>query len=188
MPETDTPRILLLFVHPFPHRSKINRALLDGVRDLPGVEVNDLYERYPDFHFDIRREQEILREIDLLVVQHPLYWYSAPAMFKQWQDTVLEYGFAFGKEGSALRGKDWISVVTAGQSGDAYLEDGHNRYSVTELLRPYECAANHCGMNYLEPIVLHGAHRLSDEELAGWVDTYRRRLNEYQSSREKRDG
>lgn len=130
MSETDTPRILLLFVHPFPHRSTINRALLDGVRDLPGVEINDLYERYPDFHIDITREQESLREIDLLVVQHPFYWYSAPALLKQWQDEVLEHGFAFGKEDSVLHGKDWLSVVTAGQSGDSYLQQGRNRYSI----------------------------------------------------------
>ncbi len=183
-----TPRILLLFVHPFPHRSKINRALLDGVKELPGVEVNDLYERYPDFHVDVDREQAMLRKMDLLVVQHPFYWYSAPPMLKQWQDAVLKYGFAFGQGGSALQGKGWLSVVTAGQSGASYSDKGHNRYSVAELLQPYECAANHCGMHYLEPLVLQGVHRLSDVELAGWADTYRRRISEYQPYRERRDG
>ncbi len=173
------PNILLLFVHPYPHGSNINRALLEAVRDIPGVEVNDLYERYPDFHIDVHREQEVLRGIDLLVVQHPFYWYSAPAMFKQWQDTVLEHGFAFGKNGNALHGKDWLSVVTVGQSQAAYLPDGHNRYSVSDLMKPFDCAARHCGMNYLEPIVIHGAAHLGDAELADWVEIYRRRLLEY---------
>ena len=173
------PKISLLFVHPFPHGSKINRLLLDAVRDVPGVEINDLYERYPDFHIDVQREQEILRGVDLLVVQHPFYWYSAPAMFKQWQDTVLEYGFAFGKNGTALHGKDWLSVVTVGQSQTDYLPDGHNRYSVNELLRPFDCSDNHCGMNYLEPIVMHGVARASDAELAEWAESYRNRLLEY---------
>jgi putative NADPH-quinone reductase len=174
-----TPKILLLFVHPFPHGSKINRMLLDAVRDVPGVEINDLYERYPDFHIDVEREQDVLREIDLLVVQHPFYWYSAPAMFKQWQDTVLEHGFAFGKNGNALHGKDWLSVVTVGQSQSDYLPDGHNRYSVAELMRPCACAANHCGMNYLEPIVIHGAAHIGDAELADYCKSYRNRLLEY---------
>jgi len=174
---SNTPRILLLFIHPFPHRSRANRALLEGVRDL--VEVNDIYEHYPNFHINIEREQQRLRGIDLLVVQHPLYWYSAPALLKQWQDTVLEYGFAFGTGGDALQGKDWLSVVTTGQSEKSYCSNGHNRKSISELLYPYECSAKHCGMNYLEPMVLHSIHRMSDETLAVWVDTYRRRLLEY---------
>ncbi len=179
------PRIQLLFVHPFPHRSRVNRALLDGVRDIPGVVVNDLYERYPDFHIDIKFEQECLRATDLLVVQHPFYWYAAPALFKQWQDVVLEYGFAFGTDGDALCCKDWLSVVTVGQSKEAYLPDGHNRYSVSELMRPYECSANHCGMRYLEPIIIHSSHRLSDRELEDWVQTYRSRLSQYRSGGEQ---
>jgi len=187
-PERDVPRILLLFVHPFPHRSRVNLRLLDGVRDLPGVEVCDLYEHYPDFHIDIEMEQQNLREIDLLVVQHPIYWYSAPAILKQWQDTVLEYGFAFGSGGNALRGKDWLSVVSAGQHSDSYHRDGHNRRSVAELLYPYECSANHCGMRYMEPIVVHNAHQVSDGELEVLVGNYRRRLIDYRPSRMNIDG
>lgn len=187
MSDKVTPRIQLLFVHPFPHRSKVNLALLEGVRDLPGVEVNDLYERYPDFHINVKEEQERLKATDLLVVQHPFYWYSTPALFKQWQDTVLEYGFAFGAEGDALRCKDWLSVVTVGQSREAYLPEGQNRFSVTELLRPFECSANHCSMHYLEPIIIHDSHRLSDTELADWVDLYRRRLSEYRPRSGHRD-
>ncbi len=157
----------------------MNCLLLDAVRDIPGVEVNDLYERYPDFHIDVAREQELLRSIDLLVVQHPFYWYSAPAMFKQWQDVVLEYGFAFGKSGDAMHGKDWLSVVTVGQGQAAYLPDGHNRHSVAELMQPFKCSANHCGMNYLEPIVIHGTAQIDDAELDGWAATYRQRLLAY---------
>ncbi|MBU0501322.1 MAG: NAD(P)H-dependent oxidoreductase [Gammaproteobacteria bacterium] len=181
-------RILLLFVHPFPHRSRVSRALLEGVCDLPGVEVVDLYEQYPDFHIDIKAEQRRILDADLLVVQHPFYWYSAPALFKQWQDRVLEYGFAFGGEGGALRGKDWLSVVTTGQGSDAYRADGHNGHSVAELLFPFACSAHHCGMNYLEPIVVYGASRLSDEQLAGWVERYRQRLADYRPGRGQGDG
>ncbi len=188
MPETTTPRIQLLLAHPFPHRSRVNCALLDAVRDIPGVEVNDLYERYPDFHIDIQLEQDRLRETDLLVIQHPFYWYAAPALFKQWQDLVLEYGFAFGTEGKALHGKDWLTVVTVGQSEEAYLPDGHNRYSVEELLRPQECSANHCGMHFQEPIVICGTNRLSDAELERWGDLYRERLQSYRPSHGEGDG
>ena len=184
MSETGTPHIQLLFVHPFPHRSKVNRVLLDGVCDLPGVHVCDLYEQYPDFYIDKEREQQALMETDLLVVQHPFYWYSAPAMFKQWQDVVLEHGFAFGAGGDAMRGKDFLPVITVGQSEESYKADGHNRHEMDEILYPYQCMANHCGMHYLEPIIIYSAHRQDENELARCVDHYRKRLINYRPGQE----
>jgi len=179
MSDANTAHIQLLFVHPYPHRSRVNRALLDGVCDIPGVHVCDLYEQYPDFHIDKEMEQQTLRETDLLVVQHPFYWYSAPAMFKQWQDVVLEYGFAFGTGGDALRGKDFLPVISIGQSRAAYSPEGHNRHDIHEILYPYECMANHCGMNYLDPILIFGANNKDDDELSEYVEIYRKRLLNY---------
>ncbi len=179
MSEDTPPYIQLLFVHPFPHRSKVNCALRDGVRDIPGVHVNDLYERYPNFYIDIEREQQALRKTDLLVVQHPFYWYSAPAMLKQWQDVVLEYGFAFGAGGDALRGKDFMSVISVGQNRSSYRPQGHNRHLIDEVLTPYACMANHCGMHYQAPVVAYNSHKLSDVELSDLVEVYRARLLNY---------
>ena len=41
----------------------------------------------------------------MIVFQHPVYWYSSPAILKEYQDLVLEYGFAYGHDGHALDGK-----------------------------------------------------------------------------------
>jgi len=46
----------------------------------------------------------------MIVFHHPFYWYSSPAILKEWQDLVLEYGFAYGHEGTALRGKKSLSA------------------------------------------------------------------------------
>ena len=117
-------------------------------------------------------------------MQHPFYWYSAPAMFKQWQDVVLEHGFAFGAGGDAMRGKDFLPVITVGQSEESYKPDGHNRHEMDEILYPYQCMANHCGMHYLEPIIIYSAHRQDENELARCVDHYRKRLINYRPGQE----
>lgn len=187
MSDDNTPHIQLLFVHPFPHRSTVNKVLLEAVRNVPGVHVSDLYEQYPDFHIDIEKEQQTLLKTDLLVVQHPFYWYSAPAMFKQWQDVVLEYGFAFGVGGDAMKGKDFLPVISVGQSKASYRPEGHNGHYIGEILNPYECMANHCGMNYLEPLVMYNAHQQSDEELAEWSEEYRQRLINYRPGGNAKD-
>jgi len=90
------PGVLVLFAHPALEKSRVNRRLAAAVADLPGVTLHDLYEAYPDFDVDVKREQDLLVAHDVLVVQHPFYWYSTPALVKQWEDLVLEHGWAYG--------------------------------------------------------------------------------------------
>jgi Flavodoxin-like fold len=67
--------------------------------------------KYPDFHINVAREQELLTLHDVIVFQHPLYWYSYPAILKEWQDLVLESGFAFGHMGTRLAGKLLLHAI-----------------------------------------------------------------------------
>ena len=83
-------RVLILYAHPMPRKSRANRALAEAVRGLEGVTFHDLYEAYPDFFIDVAREKALLVEHDVIVLQHPFYWYSAPALVKEWLDLVLE--------------------------------------------------------------------------------------------------
>ena len=51
----------------------------------------------------------------LIVLMHPIQWYSMPALLKLWLDEVLTYGWAYGPGGSALKGKDlWLVATTGG--------------------------------------------------------------------------
>ena len=77
-------KILVLYAHPSPSTSRANRALRAAIHDLPGVTLHDLYETYPDFFVDVAREQALPAEHDVLVLQHPLYWDSSPALVKGW--------------------------------------------------------------------------------------------------------
>lgn len=167
-------RILVLFAHPLLERSRVNRRLMEGVRDLAGVTVHDLYERYPTFGIDVAREQALALEHDVIVVQHPFYWYSAPALVKEWLDLVLEHGWAYGKGGAALKGKIMLNAVTTGGGDDAYRKDGYNRFTMRELLTPFDQTAYLCGMTYLAPFVVHGALRLAGEATAPAVAAYRK--------------
>ncbi len=155
--------ILILFAHPAIRRSRVNRRLLEKVRDLDGVTVNDLYEAYPDLDIDVDREQRLLEEHDVVVFQHPFYWYSTPAILKEWQDLVLEHGWAYGLDGHALEGKVLLTATTTGGSERAYRRGGSNHFSMRELLAPIEQTARLCGMEYLPPFVVHGTHTLGRE-------------------------
>lgn len=170
-------RILILFAHPVLERSRVNRRLMEGVRDLEGVTVHDLYEVYPTLAIDVAREQRLCLEHDVLVMQHPFYWYSCPAILKEWMDLVLEHGWAYGKGGTALHGKLMLNAITTGGADEAYRREGYNRFTMRELLAPFDQTAHLCGLRYLAPFVVHGALRVgSDGAAAGHVAAYRRLL------------
>jgi glutathione-regulated potassium-efflux system ancillary protein KefG len=167
--------ILIQFAHPAFKKSRINKALLAAITGLEQVTINDLYEAYPDFDIDVRREQKLLLEHDIIVFQHPLFWYSTPALLKQWEDLVLEYGFAYGEEGTKLAGKRFLTATTAGGPENAYQRDGHNYYQIRELLTPIEQTVRLCAMIYLPPFVVFGALGIKYESEA---QTYANRYRE----------
>ncbi len=166
--------VLVLFAHPAFHRSRVNRAMRDVVPD--GVRVRDLYEAYPEFDVDVGREQALLEAHDVVVLQHPFYWYSTPALVKQWLDLVLEHGWAYGSGGTALAGKWMLSALTAGGRESSYRPDGSNRFTIRQLLAPLEQTARLCGMQWLPPFVVHGTHLLDDAGIRRHADDYRRLL------------
>ncbi len=170
-------KILILFAHPGYHRSHANKALLQALRKVEGIHVHDLYQRYPNMFIDVAHEQQLLLEHDIIIFQHPLYWYSSPAIIKEWMDQVLEYGFAFGPEGHALRDKQLLSAITTGGSQESYTSQGHNRRAVIEYLLPFRQTAWLCGMRYLPPFVLYSYHTIQDARLLrDTAQEYRRLL------------
>ncbi len=176
-------RVLVLFAHPALQRSRVNAALVEEARRIDGITIHDLYESYPEFDIDVRREQELLTSHDIIVMQHPFFWYSSPAILKEWQDLVLEHGWAYGSTGTALRGKTLISAITTGGRETAYRRDGYNRFTIRELLAPIEQTARLCGMEYLPPFVVHGTHRMSAAEMEGHARDYRRALEALRDGR-----
>lgn len=127
------------------------------------VSVIDLYAEYPDFNIDIDKEQQRLLAHDVIVFLFPLYWYSTPSLLKEWQDLVLEYGFAYGDNGTALKGKRFVCALSAGGREEAYQTDGYNHFSLKQLLQPLEQMANVTGMLYLGPFAIFGSRTAREE-------------------------
>lgn len=158
-------KILILFAHPAFEKSRVHARLIRHLKGIPNITFNDLYEAYPDFDIDVQREKDLLLAHDVIVWQHPFYWYSGPAIIKQWLDLVLEHGWAYGPGGDQLKGKRIFQCISSGGSREAYRHDGRNRLTVLEYLAPFEQTAKLCQMQYLPPFVIHGTHRISDTDM-----------------------
>ncbi len=171
------PEVLVIAAHPQIEHSRINRRLMRAAAGSAAtVEVRDLYALYPDYLIDTEAEQALLESARLVVWQHPIHWYSMPPLMKLWVDEVLAFGWAYGPGGNALRGKDLWLVATTGGPEESYHPDSYNRYVFDAFLPPYEQTAALCGMRFLPPLLLHGAHRASETEVAAHVGVYTHRL------------
>ncbi len=173
--------ILLLAAHPDMAQSHVTHTLLDAAKACAKaqIQVRDLYRLYPDYAIDVAAEQQALEEARLVVLLHPLHWYSMPGLQKQWIDEVLRFGWAYGPGGHALHGKDFWLVTSTGGTAQAYSAGGNHGHAIDEFLLPYERTAHLCGMRYLAPLVLHGAHRVSEPELEAHALVFAERLLDY---------
>lgn len=174
--------ITVIYAHPYPLHSRVNRALQTAIAGMPRVHVRDLYALYPDFHIDVATEQARLAASDIVVLQHPMRWYHAPALLSLWLEKVLSYGWAYGHDEQgrstrALQGKQLMWAVTAGGSEVAYSPAGYNEHTIAEMSLPMRQTALYCGMQWLEPYVVHGTGQLSDAALDAAAQGYRARLN-----------
>lgn len=172
--------VLVLVAHPQLEQSRVNRRLLEAARQGAGrVEVRDLYALYPDYWIDVPAEQARLAQARLVVWQHPIQWYAMPPLMKLWVDEVLSFGWAYGPGSDALRGKDLWLVASTGGAEDSYRPDRYNRYFFDAFVPPYEQTAALCGMRFLPPLVMHGAHRAELAEIEAHATVYTERLASY---------
>lgn len=124
---------------------------------------------------DPDKERALLLQADRVIFQFPLYWYSAPAMLKNWLDTVLTTSFATGSAYS-LAGKELGLVVSTGAAKKEFQAGANEQFTMSEILRPYEALANKTQMKYLVPLVIYQFPYLTNpkfDHFAGqeaWLD------------------
>lgn len=166
-------KILVLHAHPRLSSSVVQRTMLRAIEGLDGVTLVDLYAEYPGLDIDVAREQQRLLAHDVIVLQHPFYWYSAPSIIKEWQDLVLENGWAYGPGGTRLAGRFLMSAISTGGPEQVYHHDGRNRFTVAEFLAPFNQTAHLCSMAWLAPFVIHAGRRMAPAQLSTATEGYR---------------
>jgi len=171
--------IVVIAAHPQLDQSRATRSLMEAAARLDPARVNvrDLYALYPDYFIDVKAEQAALQQARLVVWLHPVHWYSMPPLMKLWLDEVFSFGWAYGPGGRALVGKDlWLAASTGGPQS-SYRPDGYNRYFFDAFMHPHEQTAALCGMRWLPPLVLHGAHNVQVMELTEHAQLFAQRLS-----------
>ncbi len=149
---------LIILAHPNFEQSIANKAVITHLeRSNLDLEIRDLTKLYPDYRIDVVAEQQVLLRHKTIVFQYPLYWYAMPAILKQYFDSVLTYGFAYGQGGDKLKGKNFVPSITIGAPEQDYRADGNAHFRVYELCKNLEQTAYYTQMHYIDPFYFHGA-------------------------------
>ena len=166
-------RLLVYYAHPGQKFSRVNTLMAERARRTEGITFVDLYAEYPRHRIDVDAEQARLTDHDVILFQFPLFWYSTPSLVKEWQDLVLEHGFAYGPTGTALAGKRMMLAVTCAGPQDAYSPGGYQHFPLRTFLTPLEQTARLCHMTFPAPYVLYGALKATERgEVGPHVEGY----------------
>ena len=132
--DKDLKKVVVLLAHPNMENSQANKALLDAIKDIEDVAVFNLYEMSEQDILNMDAWSRIISHANAVVYQFPFYWMSAPSLLKKWQDGI----FTYLAKTPAVAGKPLLVATTTGSEFDAYRSGGRNRFTVDELLRPYQ--------------------------------------------------
>jgi NAD(P)H dehydrogenase (quinone) len=116
------------------------------------------------FCAEIAREQQRVREADLLILQFPLWWGAAPAIMKGWFERVLAYGFAYvdGRrfDTGLLKGRSALVCVTTGGTRERFSDAGVYG-EIDKVLWPVtRTTLEYMGLSVEEPYVAYAAPRV----------------------------
>lgn len=136
----------MILAHPNIGESIGNKIISTTFNKEDNTEVRHLNLIYPDTKIDIKAEQDAILTADTIIFQYPLFWYSTPAILKEWIDQVMQYGFAFGND-SKLAGKKVIVSFTIGSSIKEYPNE-----VIEKIVFHIKGLTHYCKMEYLGEI------------------------------------
>ncbi|REK74686.1 NAD(P)H-dependent oxidoreductase [Paenibacillus paeoniae] len=158
---------LIIVTHPNMGDSIVHKKWVEELKKYPEkYTVRDLYNEYPDGNIDVAREQTLIEEHDDLVLQFPIYWFNCPPLLKKWLDEVLLYGWAYGSKGDKLKNRKIALGVSAGIKQEDYSQNGTYKYTLEEILAPFEITAHYCKADYRSFFALYNTESgISAEDL-----------------------
>lgn len=147
---------LIIIAHPDHSNSNTQRFFIESCDKMEQVKIHYLKEELSNK----KKEQEILKKYDRIIFQFPMYWYSAPFILKKWLDDIFDDEFTK----NSLKDKELGLVVTLGRSLDDFASGRSEKFTLSEIFRPFEALANKCQMKYLPifPVALFSY--LSEQE------------------------
>ena len=172
-------KTLVIVSHPYPENSTVIKSLEASLASKSDITVRNLETLYGNNvdGFDVEAEKAAYDGADRVVYMFPIHWFNITPMLKAYLNVVWQYGWAFGPEGEALKGKEMLVVTCAGASAQMYSAEGLVQTTMEEILSPMKACALYVGMSYAEPLYINDSMGISDERLSEFKNQLAERLS-----------
>ncbi|SFE94087.1 Putative NADPH-quinone reductase (modulator of drug activity B) [Paenibacillus algorifonticola] len=162
-------KTLVIVTHPSIETSVINKRWTEELAKYPEkYTIHELHNAYPDGNIDVEKEQQLVEAHGHLVFQFPIYWFNCPPLLKKRLDEVLPYGWAYGsKGGDKFKNRKVALAVSAGIKKEDYREEGRYRYTLEQLLAPFETTFLYCNADYRSFFAFYGTESEPGENEPG---------------------
>jgi NAD dehydrogenase len=114
---------------------------------------------------EIKFEQKLITEADLITFIYPLWWMGFPAILKGYLDRVLSYGFAYQNENNIsvglLGNKKIQQFITMGNSIEKYQQLGFDKALKSCLV---DGLFNFCGITDIQHDIFGNIHLLDETD------------------------
>lgn len=145
------------------------------IEEMHATEMNGFSE-------DIESEIRKIEWCELMIWQFPLWWFGLPAVLKGWVDRVFAMGRTYGGgriyQSGVFCGKRALLSLTTGGPEDAYRKGAFNG-DIAGILRPvHRGMLQFVGFDVLEPQIVYGPVRLTDEQRKQQLAAYAVRLQQ----------
>lgn len=160
-------KTLVILAHPDIEASRVNKRWRRELLLHPDlITLHELHTAYPDWRIDVAKEQRLLEAHQHIILQFPIYWYSYPPLLKKWLDDVFTYGWAYGSQGTKLKGKRFGLAMSIGDKQENYSAAGSVSYTVDEMTAPFKASMRHVGAIALPYYAAFGSSfQASDEDI-----------------------
>lgn len=166
-------KILIVFAHPLYEKSRINKIINTYIPSTDEITFHDLYELYPEFEIDIQLERQLILEHDIIVWQFPLYWYSCPALMKQWMDMVLHFKNKDDLDINSMSQKAILPIISVGEMQKTFLDNTPDETSIFDYLLPFKRIVEFSNMKYYPPLLIKISKLSSMEDIYKKGEQYR---------------
>ncbi|MFD2595504.1 NAD(P)H-dependent oxidoreductase [Sphingobacterium griseoflavum] len=168
-------KTLIIVTHPDITSSVVNKRWVEELEKFPEKYViHQLHRVYPTGEIDVFAEQRLIEQYDKIIFQFPFYWFSCPGFLKKWMDEVLTHGWAYGsKSGYKMSGKRIGLAMSVGVDEHEYQENEKYKYTIQELLRPFELSFAYVKAAYQPFFAFYGLeYNATAERVAQSVPAY----------------
>jgi putative NADPH-quinone reductase len=179
---------LIIAAHPEIARSNTQSFFKESAALVPGVQWHALtQDTYTDAQ--VTAEQQLVLAADRIILQFPLYWYSAPARLWAWLDAVWQRSVVYDDAGGLLNGKSLGIVVSFSHPLRDYRLGGREGMPVDAFLTPFSALAHKTGMRLLTPLLVPEFARMTETQRAELLVHYQQylTLTHPESRREQAD-